>query len=283
MSKVSSEVLKTVQNVLERYEAEVVDTPMTPSSMPETSVVAASALLVQSVGLADGGVEVNSSSPGPAPVAQARASNSRLTRSNWAHMSPAEAAQEGPQRGWRLDHASDDAICPTSTQRVGIVDAVPTCQRRRSPVPAHRPGQRCSPPVHPDPRRRARVTGSISPVLATRQGSSKATEMRSGRSGVNIYWVLLVSGWFFVQSPLSQIQRSAFSPLLQTSDILSFGGSGLRGSLTIQSTYPRLSKTIIDEIDSVLAEFYASQWRNWTSLSTTTSSIASGGSGRADG
>ena len=29
-----------------------------------------------------------------------------------------------------------------------------------------------------------------------------------------------------------------------------------RGSLTIQSTYPRLSKPIIDEIDRVLAEHY---------------------------
>ena len=29
-----------------------------------------------------------------------------------------------------------------------------------------------------------------------------------------------------------------------------------RGSLTIQSTYPRLSKAIIDEIDRVLARLY---------------------------
>ena len=42
-------------------------------------------LLGQSVSLADGGIEVDGergASPGPAPAAQARASNSRLTRSS---------------------------------------------------------------------------------------------------------------------------------------------------------------------------------------------------------
>ena len=36
--------------------------------------------------------------------------------------------------------------------------------------------------------------------MATRRGSSKATWMRSGRSGDNIYWVLLVLGWFLFQN-----------------------------------------------------------------------------------
>ena len=43
---------------------------------------------------------------------------------------------------------------------------------------------------------------------------------------------------------------------IQTHSEMSTINYHTRGSLTIQSTYPRLSKAIIDEIDCVLAEHY---------------------------
>ena len=49
---------------------------------------------------------VNGPSPGPAPAAQARDSNSRLTRSQLADVAPPEAAQESSQgslsQKWKL-------------------------------------------------------------------------------------------------------------------------------------------------------------------------------------
>ena len=42
---------------------------------------------------------------------------------------PAKAAQEGPEGGWRLDHAAENTGRPTSTQRIGVVDAVAAGQR----------------------------------------------------------------------------------------------------------------------------------------------------------
>ena len=48
-----------------------------------------------------------------------------------ADMAPPEAAQEGPQGGWRLDRAAERASRPASAQHVGIVDAVAARQRRR--------------------------------------------------------------------------------------------------------------------------------------------------------
>ena len=46
-------------------------------------------------------------------------------------MAPPEAAQEGPQGGWRLDRAADGASRPAGAQHVGVVDAVAASQRRR--------------------------------------------------------------------------------------------------------------------------------------------------------
>ena len=70
--------------------------------------VVACALLGQSVGLADGRVQVNGqgpvagSRPGlPSPGQQLAAHPVELT-----DLAPPEAAQEGAQGGWRLDHAA---------------------------------------------------------------------------------------------------------------------------------------------------------------------------------
>ena len=73
---------------------------------------------------------VNGPSPGPAPAAQARDSNSRRHPIQLADVAPPEAAQESSQGGWRLDYAADGASCPAGTQHVGVVNEVAPSQRR---------------------------------------------------------------------------------------------------------------------------------------------------------
>ena len=46
-------------------------------------------------------------------------------------LAPAEAAQEGTESGGRLDHAAQHPTGAAGTQRIGVVDAVATSQRRR--------------------------------------------------------------------------------------------------------------------------------------------------------
>ena len=78
---------------------------------------------------------------GPGPGQQLAAHAVELT-----DMPPPEAAQEGPQGGWRLDHAAWNTDRPTSAQRIGVVDAVAACQRgsdqRQHLVPSVRPSRR---------------------------------------------------------------------------------------------------------------------------------------------
>ena len=99
---------------------------------PRTGVaVVACALLGQSVGLADGGVQVDGQGPvagsgpsRPGPGQQLAAHPVQL-----ADMAPPEAAQEGAQGGWRLDQAVENTGRPTGSQRIGVVDAVAASQR----------------------------------------------------------------------------------------------------------------------------------------------------------
>ena len=72
---------------------------------------------------------VNGPSQGPALAAQARANNSRLTRSSWRTWPQRKAAQEGPQGGGCLDRAAQGAGRPSGAQRIGVVDAVAASQR----------------------------------------------------------------------------------------------------------------------------------------------------------
>ena len=112
--------------------------------------VVAGALLVQTVGLADGGVQVNgkwrvagSGSGLPCPCQQLAAHPVQL-----ADVAPAEAAQEGAQGGWGLDRAAQGAGRPAGVQRSGIVDAVAATQRgsdqRQRFVPGVRPSRRAA-------------------------------------------------------------------------------------------------------------------------------------------
>ena len=104
---------------------------------PPGIAVVARPFLGQSVGLADGGVQVDGQRPvivrksgsgasGPGPGQQFPAHPVQL-----ADMAPPEAAQKGAQRGWRLDYAADGASRPAGAQHVGVVNAVATSQRRR--------------------------------------------------------------------------------------------------------------------------------------------------------
>ena len=102
---------------------------------------------------------VNGASPGPAPADQARASSSRLTRSSWRTWPP-EAAQEGPQGGWRIDYAAQGLGGSPGAQHVGVVNAVAARQRRR-----HQ-GQHLVARVRP-PRRIAQVQVMVNQFTQT--------------------------------------------------------------------------------------------------------------------
>ena len=91
-------------------------------------------LLGQPVGLADGRIEVDgerrvagSGPSGPGPGQLLPAHPVQLT-----DVPPAKAAQEGPEGGWRLDHAAENAGGPAGAQRIGVVNAVAASQRRRN-------------------------------------------------------------------------------------------------------------------------------------------------------
>ena len=72
---------------------------------------------------------VNGPSPGPAPADQARASSFAADPIQLADVAPPEAAQERPQGGGRLDHATESASRPAGAQHVGVVNAVAPSQR----------------------------------------------------------------------------------------------------------------------------------------------------------
>ena len=97
-------------------------------------VVAPRPLLRQPVSFADGGVQVD----GQRPVAGSRPSSPGPGQQLPAHpvqladVPPPEAAQERPQGGWRLDHATESASGPAGAQHVGVVNAVAASQRRRN-------------------------------------------------------------------------------------------------------------------------------------------------------
>ena len=138
------------------------------------------------------------------PPAQARASNSRLTRSSWRTWPHREAAQEGAQGGWRLDHTAESAGCPAGAQRIGVVDAVAArqcrCHQRHHLVAgvgsAWGPAQ-VQAPVNQLGQAQVQGQGGRKDqpgIVATRRWSSKAIRMRSGWWRGGIYWVLLFLG-----------------------------------------------------------------------------------------
>ena len=184
---------------------------------------------------------VNGPSPGPAPADQARASSSRLTRSSWRTWPPPEAAQEGPQGGWRLDYAADGASRPAGAQHVGVVNAVSSGQKQKPP--ASSPCRRCWLGLGRDPG-----PGAGQPVRAGPDagpawlaGSAQHWPPGGGRQrrfGCGRGGHLLASfgcSWpgdgFLFQKPLSQMHRSTFLPLQHTATLIFSVDWGLRGCL----------------------------------------------------
>ena len=96
-------------------------------------VVATGALLGKPIGLADGGVQIN----GQRIIARSRPSRPGAGQHLPAHpvqladVAPPETAQKSPQGGRRLDRAAQHTIGTAGAQRVGVVDAIATGQRRR--------------------------------------------------------------------------------------------------------------------------------------------------------
>ena len=121
----------------------------------------------------------------------------------------------------RSASASSMQSPPASAEATRVIILSPALAR-----PGARPRSRCRSTSWGRPRCWARVAGRISPALLTRRWSSKVIWMPSGWLRGSIYWVLLVSGRFSVQKPLSQIQRSTLSPFHQTFNYHSFGGFG---------------------------------------------------------
>ena len=72
---------------------------------------------------------------GPGPGQQLPAHPIQL-----ADVAPPEAAQERPQGGGRLDHATESASRPAGAQHVGVVNAVAPSQRGCHQGPFCRPG-----------------------------------------------------------------------------------------------------------------------------------------------
>ena len=165
---------------------------------------------------------VNGPSPGPAPAAQARASSSRLTRSSWRTWPHRKLRRNVPRvDGALTTQPSTRAVPPARNASASSIQSPPASAEATrvsilSPVfarPGAFPRSTWLPTSSPKPRRWARVTGRISPALATRRWSSKAIRMRSGSLGGSINWVLLPRGWFAVTTTIIPDAGSTFLPL----------------------------------------------------------------------
>ena len=158
-------------------------------------------------------------------------------------MPPPEAAQEGAQGGWRLDHAAENTVPvppARSALRDGVVDEVAARQaevqdQRQQFVPRVRPPRGAAEvEVMADEFPQAQVkpvqgcAGRSRPALATRRRSSKTTRI-TGRivSAEHLTPSTFPGGNSTPPKPFSQIQRStlASSGLSPKS---SFGGFGLK-------------------------------------------------------
>ena len=165
---------------------------------------------------------VNGASPGPAPACQARASNSRLTRSSWRTWPQRKLRRKVPRvEGALTTLPRVQAVLPVRNASASSMQSPPanadaTSVIILSPVlarPGARPRSRCRSTSWERPRCKAKVAGRSRPALLTRRWSSKVMWMRSRWLRGSIYWVLLVSGRFSVIKPLSQIQRSTSFPI----------------------------------------------------------------------
>ena len=176
---------------------------------------------------------MNGAAPGPAPAAQPRASNSRLTRSSWRTWPQLKLRRKTPRVDVRLDGATEHARRPAGAQRSGVVDALAARERRGDQ------GQQFVAGVRP-PRRVTEVEVAVGELLQTEMLGERGREEQprighqavvvEGRSGrgclaSNGCSLFLVGG--FLQTPLSQIQRGTSLSLPQPDQP---GVAGILGS-----------------------------------------------------
>ena len=182
---------------------------------------------------------VNGSSPGPAPAAQAWASTSRLTRSNWRTWPHRKLRRKVPKVDGALTaQPSTRSVPPARRASASSMQSPPasadaTRVSNLSPAfarPGAAPKSTWSSTSSRRPRRWAKVPGRISPALATRRWSSKAIWMRSGCSSGSICWVLLVSGRFAVSKTIIPEAKEHFLTPSSPRDNHLFGGLGLNRS-----------------------------------------------------
>ena len=188
---------------------------------------------------------VRGASTGPAPAAQARASNSRPTRSNWRTWPHRKLRRKVPRvDGALTTQPRAPAVPPVRNTSASSMQSPPASAEATrvtilSPVFA-RPGalprsRRCW-TSWGRPRCWANVAGRISPALLTRRWSSKEMWMPSGCSSGSIYWVLLVWGCFSVSKTIIPEAPEHFLTSSARRDTHLFGGLGLTHS-TRRHTY----------------------------------------------
>ena len=173
----------------------------------------------------------------PAPACQARASNSRLTRSSWRTWPQRKLRRKVP----RVDGAltalpRTQAVPPARNASASSMQSPPANAEATSVIilspvlalPVAWPRSRCRSTSWGRPRCKARVDGRISPALAIRRWSSKAIWMRSRWLRGSICWVLLVSGRFSVSKTIIPDSEEHFLPYTPCRDTPSIGGFGLK-------------------------------------------------------
>ena len=205
---------------------------------------------------------VRGASPGPAPAAQARASNSRPTRSNWRTWPHRKLRRKVPRvDGALTTQPRAPAVPPVRNTSASSMQSPPASAEATrvtilSPVFA-RPGalprsRRCW-TSWGRPRCWANVAGRISPALATKRWSSKVIWIRSGSLRGSIYRGV----GFVFPKPLSPKHRSTFLPLQHAATlILSVNwGLGARLSLSYLSSFPGPPHRRGGEIDYSSLEF----------------------------
>ena len=179
---------------------------------------------------------VNGPSPGPASVAQAWASSSRLTRSSWRTWPHRKLRRNVPRvDGALTTQPSAPAVPPVRNASASSMQSPPASAEATrvmilAPVlarPDASPRSRCRSTSSGRPECRANVASRISPALLTRRRSSKATWMRSGWLRGSLYWVLLVSGWFCLSKTIIPDAQEHFLTPSARRNTHPFGGLGL--------------------------------------------------------
>ena len=180
---------------------------------------------------------VNGAAPGPAPVAQARASNSRVTRSSWRTWPQRKLRRNVPRVDGALTRsrgrwpsrpranasASSMQSPPASAEAIRVSSLSPAFAR-----PGAAPRSRWASTSCCRPRCWASVAGSSSPALATRRSSSKAFQAGRGCAMIASNRVLPVPGRWAVHTPSSQLQRGTCLRVPAAESGRGFGGSGLK-------------------------------------------------------